>query len=135
MITAEVKEISEMDFTGNVIPNHWFDIVKTDTGKPDITSIVILSEIVYWYRWTEERDDLGRTVSYKKKFNGDLLQKNYAQLSQKFGITERQARNSIVRLEELGFITRVLRNVQTRDRVMPNVMFIQIHPDALRKKV
>ena len=44
-------------FTGNIIPNSWYSTIRTEKGKPDLTAITILSEILYWHRPREECDE------------------------------------------------------------------------------
>ena len=45
--------IGKMNFTGNVIPPAWFKTIVYKNGKPNLNAIVILSDIVYWYRPSE----------------------------------------------------------------------------------
>ena len=39
-----------LNFTGNIIPQAWYKTIIKDSGKPHLTAIVILADIVYWYR-------------------------------------------------------------------------------------
>ena len=66
-----VDAVGKMNISGNIVPNNWFYHILRDTGKPNLLAISILSEIVYWYRPTEIRDEIsGLTIGYKKKFKG-----------------------------------------------------------------
>lgn len=127
-----VDRMSFIQISGNVIPQSWYKSITKDTGKPYLAAIVILSDIVYWYRPVEVRDeDSGRTVSMKKKFKSDLLQRSYAQLAEQFGISKRDATNAVVALEKLGVIKRHFRKIEVGGMLMNNVLFIELIPDAL----
>lgn len=127
-----VDRMSSIQISGNVIPQSWYKTITKDTGKPYLAAIVILSDIVYWYRPVEVRDeDSGRTVSMRKKFKSDLLQRSYAQLAEQFGISKRDATNAVVALEKLGVIKRHFRKIEVGGMLMNNVLFIELVPDVL----
>ena len=121
-----------MQFTGNVIPSTWYHTIKKGTGKPNLNAIIILADIVYWYRPVEIRDEsTGQLCGFKKKFQADILQRNYQQLADQFGITKRDAVNAIVELEKLGVVTRVFRTVSIKGQLYSNVMFLDLNVDVL----
>src|SRR5688572_6230681 len=98
-----------MNFEGNVnvIPHSWYSSIKFPNGKVDLISITILSEILYWYKPTYTRDEVsGKLLQVDKKFQGDSLQKSKTALADQFGLTERQVKESLQRLEEMGLIKR-----------------------------
>ena len=70
-----VTEIGGLNFKGNVVDHEWFNYITFSNGKPHIVAIMVLSEIVYWYRPTVVRDEIDGKVTYKKKFKADKLQK------------------------------------------------------------
>ena len=85
-----VDEMAEINISGNIIPQTWYGTILRPNGKPYLLAIVILSDIVYWYRPTEMRDEQsGRLVGWKKKFKADLLQKSYQQYADLFGESKR----------------------------------------------
>ena len=53
-----VDRMCRLQFTGNVIPAAWYRTIIRDNGKPNLTAIIILSDVVYWYRPVEIRDEL-----------------------------------------------------------------------------
>jgi len=53
-----VDRMCRLQFTGNVIPAAWYRTITRDNGKPNLTAIIILSDVVYWYRPVEIRDEL-----------------------------------------------------------------------------
>ncbi len=128
-LTSEVKTIGTINFEGNIIPIEWLTHIRLPNNKPDLISIFLLSDIVYWYRPTTLRDEIsGKITGYKKKFKSDLLQKGYKDLEDLFGLTRDQIKKSLQRLEKLGLIKRIFRNVTFQGSNLANVMFIQIDP-------
>ena len=62
-----VDRMHQINITGNVIPMIWFEQIRFSNGKPNTNAIMILADIVYWYRPIEERDEqTGRVVELKK---------------------------------------------------------------------
>ena len=129
---ATVDKLYGIEITGNVIPQNWFQTIVNDKGRPMANAIMILGEILYWYRPTEERDERDLKVSrIRKKFSGDTLQMNYRQLEQKFSLTRNQVKAAILVLEKLGVIRRSFRNLVIRGTKVNNVMYIHLDPDRL----
>lgn len=127
-----VDAMGSLAITGNVIPAIWYKTITSPSGKADMAAINILSDIVYWYRPREIRDEFtGDVVAYQKRFSADLLQRSYDQLAEHFGISKRQAKEAVVRLEEIGAVKRVFRNVECSTGLMGNVMFIAISPERI----
>ena len=80
-----VDQVATMNLTGNIIPESWYHTIINENGKTNTLAILILADIVYWYRPTEERDETTLSVSYSKKFHDeDYLQRSYEQLMEKF---------------------------------------------------
>ncbi|HHI3226289.1 TPA: hypothetical protein ACP46S_004913 [Escherichia coli] len=68
--TPEVMAIGQINISGNVTPATWWKYIRLPSGRPDATAIALLSEIVYWYRPTEVRDEhTGALLGYRK-FSG-----------------------------------------------------------------
>ena len=139
-----VDRMCRLQFTGNVIPSSWYHTIKKGTGKPNLNAIIILADIVYWYRPVEIRDEAtGQLCGFKKKFQADILQRNYQQIAEQFGISKRDATNAIVELEKLGVVRRVFRTVSIKGQLYSNVMFLNLdvyelirltYPDTLDLK-
>ena len=71
-----------MYFSGNIIPTTWYKTIVRGNQKPYLNAIIILSDVVYWYRPTEVRDEQsGQVEGFKKKFRNDLLQRSYQQIA------------------------------------------------------
>ena len=129
---ATVDAVGRIGIAGNVIPNSWYSAIKRPNDKPYLNAIVILAEIVYWYRPTEMRDEAtGRTVGTRAKFSGDMLQRSYGSFAEQFGISKREATSALSALEDMGLVRRHLRNICVKGVTLSNVLFIEIIPERL----
>ena len=129
-----VDEVGKIQLSGNIIPEAWYHTVVSENGKPNLLAINILADIVYWYRPSEIRDEKSGNVTYKKKFQDkDFLQKSYADMCNKFNCSEKQARESLKLLETLGVIQRHFKAVMTGYGKLPNIMFLELFPETLKK--
>lgn len=127
-----VEAVGKMNFTGNVIPESWYQTIVNENHKVNLLACMILAEIVYWYRPCEVRDETTSSISYAKKFaDPEFLQLSYQRLSDKFNISKNQARDAIVFLEELGVIKRHFKSLSTPTGTIANVMFIELVPSVL----
>ena len=116
-----VDASAEISITGNITPQAWYKTIVKETGKPHLAAIVILSDIVYWYRPTELRDEsTGQIIAIRKKFKADLLQRSYQQ-------------NAIIFLEKLGVIKRVFRTINLNGLVVNNVLYIELIVEKLKE--
>ncbi|KAB2836392.1 MAG: hypothetical protein F9K49_01950 [Caedimonadaceae bacterium] len=130
--SSTVEIMAQINFEGNILPISWFQHLIFENGKPDTISILLLSDIVYWYRPTIVRDEqTGQALGHQKKFKADLLQKNYSDYENLFGFTKKQIRDAFVRLENLGLVKRVFRTIETSYGPKGNVMFIELYPYKL----
>ncbi len=127
-----VDKMLQLGLSGNIIPNSWYKTIKYESGKPNLVAITLLSDIVYWYRPQEKRDELtGETIGFCKRFHSDLLQRSYSDLEEHFGLTRKQLVDAFRLLEDLGVAKRVFRNLNIRGTKVSNVMFIELNPDRL----
>lgn len=115
------------------IPHMWFQTIVYKNGKPNMNAIIILAEIVYWYRPSVEKNETtGEFLGYKKRFKADLLQKNRSGFSKTFGLTKDQVYTALKTLEEMGIITNHLRQIDLMDTTLNNVRFIELHAEQLK---
>ena len=127
-----VDKMMQVHLTGNVTPMNWYQTITRENGKPHLTAIAILSDIVYWYRPREVRDEQsGELLGFEKRFRGDLLQRGYGQLAEQFGLSKRQVMAAVTVLEELGVIKKVLRNTVIGGVMAGNVMFLDLNVERL----
>lgn len=133
--TSTVEKISRMNFTGNIIPHSWYENIRTEAGKVDLAGCVILADIVYWYTWSEEKDEYTGDVSYYRKFYADKLQRGYQQQADMMGLTKEQARDAMQRLCESGLIIiTVQHGVRFAGGTIGNgVVYVEPIPEAIAK--
>ncbi|MDR4149396.1 DnaD domain protein [Bacillus thuringiensis] len=128
-----VTEIGGLNFKGNVVDHEWFNYITFSNGKPHIVAIMVLSEIVYWYRPTVIRDEIDGKVTYKKKFKADKLQKNYQQLADTFGFTKLQVKRACDLLTDMLLVKIEFRTISADGKILNNVMFVEPVPTEIRK--
>ncbi|MGC5326988.1 hypothetical protein [Brevibacillus sp. SYSU BS000544] len=106
-----------------------------ENGKPNLVAIVLLSEIVYWYRPTLIRNEsTGEVTELKKKFKADKLQRDYHSFAEQFGFSKRQVKEAFDYLErEIGVIDRDFRTIRDKSKVLNNVLYIGLNPELLKR--
>ncbi|WP_067096124.1 hypothetical protein [Marinomonas atlantica] len=125
-VTPAVAAIGRLGFTGNVTPKIWYKQISLPSGRPDHKAITLLSEILYWYRPTEIRDEhTGQVVGSRKKFSDDKLQRSYQSFADDFGMTKREVQDSLKRLRDAGLITLELRSKTVGGNHLSNILFIE----------
>ena len=129
-LPATVEEIGRIHFEGNIIPHPWYQRITLESGKPDMPAIIILAEILYWYRPIQSLDQSGKPIS-RKRFDSDMFQCSAAYFEAKFGFTKTQARRAIARLEEGGLIRREFRDVVIQGILRNNITFVEPVPLAI----
>lgn len=133
-MTPTVAAIGQMHFEGNIIPHTWYKAISFPNGKADVNAILILAEIVYWYRPTVERDEAtGEITNVRKKFKEDKLQRSYQSFADQFGLTRRQCEDAVARLVSHGLITKETRTVDVAAGRMGNVLFLEPIVDAVQR--
>ena len=132
---AAVDAMDRIRITGNVIPQSWYGEILRDNGKPYLLAVILLADIVYWYRPVEERDESsGFVIGLRKRFRGDLLQKTYDEYAKLYGESKRTIKAALDRLEELGLIRKIFRDIKLKNGTkIPNVMYIEIFPERIEK--
>ncbi len=131
-----VEGTEKLNLTGNLIPHHWYGSITLENGRPDIVAIILLSEVVYWWRPKKLFDeDTGEFKGHQKKFMDDMLQRSPQQLSDKFGFSKRQVQDALKRLDEThGLLKREYRTIMTRyGQPITNVLFVAPVISAISK--
>lgn len=127
-----VIRMGTVQITGNIISLEWFKHLRLKNGKTDNIAIVILSDIVYWYRPIEVRDEkTGALIGYRKKFAADKLQREYDGFADLYGYTKDQARDALKRLESIGLIDLELRHPVIDGVKYGNLLYIGLNVDKL----
>ena len=128
-----VDEMGSINISGNIIPSIWYRTITKENGKPYLLAIVILADIVYWYRPSEVRDQgTGHILGWKKKFSEDILRQSYQYYADLFGESKKTVKTAMDKLEKLQVIRREFRTVSYGDGlVCNNVMYVELKPDIL----
>ena len=129
-----IDQVHELHFDGNIVPHTWYEHLTRPNGKPYLEAIVLLSDIVYWYRPRVIRDEnTNRVIRLEKRFAADKLQRSYGQFTDMFGMGKSQVRNALKYLEAKGIITLEFKTINVRGTQMSNVLFIEPVVEALRR--
>lgn len=128
---AIVDAMATVEITGNITPLSWYHEILLENGRTDAIGIMVLADIVYWYRPTIQNNELGETIM-KKKFKWDLLQRSYDQIADRLNLTKEQARTAVKRLEEGGFIKRDFRTEMHNGTKCANVMYLELIPERIK---
>ena len=133
--TPEVIAIGNLNFIGHIIPHEWYKHLKYDSGNTNVNAIILLSEIVYWYRPRVIKDETtGQLLEYHKRFAGDKLQMSTGAFADHFGLSKKQVRDALSFLEDKGLIEKEMRTVITKSgAIMSNVQFIGIYPERIKE--
>lgn len=128
-----VDAMGSVNISGNIIPSIWYRTITKDNGKPYLLAIAILSDIVYWYRPSEVRDQgTGHILGWKKKFSEDILRQSYQYYADLFGESKKTIKTAMDKLEKLQVIRREFRTISYGDGlVCNNVMYVELNPDML----
>jgi hypothetical protein len=131
-----VDAIASIRFEGNITPQSWYQHIAYKTPKGEVRvdrlAIDILADIVYWYRPYEKREELtGQVIGFSKKFKEDKLRRSPDALAETLGATPRQVRESLKVLQKLNLIQVECKPVKTQIGVIPNVMHIDVNPEAI----
>lgn len=133
----DVDVIGQINFEGDITPRSWYKHICSyhpgrQKKKCDRLAVDILSDIVYWYRPYQRRDEItGEVVGWKKKFSNTLLQRSLDAFAEALNETPRCIRESLKVLESLGLIEVQLKSVKTTYGTLPNVMFIKVFPENI----
>ena len=138
--TPDTDAISAIPMSGNIVPSSWMQLIRMPNGKqgtkPDIYAIHLLSELVYWYRNAEVRDEeTGRLVEIKKRFKADYVQRSHKQIAEYFGVSTDTSKEIISRLKSMGLIETIIQKKLERIGKKPlfNVMYIRLIPEAIAR--
>ena len=103
-----VDKIAGIHFEGNITPASWYQHIRYTNNRGTYTdhlAIAILSDIIYWYRPSEVRDEsTGMVKGWKQKFQGELFNRSYEAYANLLGATIPQIKASCKLLEKLKLL-------------------------------
>ena len=127
-----VDRLANIQLFGNIIPHSWYKAITLEDGKPDLVAIIILADILYWYRPKVILDEkTGEVIGYKKKFHADDLQRSYRQLMNMFNLSKKQIGRALQVLCDLNLIERYKKNDEYNGRKLNNVLYLKLNVDRL----
>lgn len=126
-----MHQINFADNAGNIIPHKWYKHILLGR-RADAIGIMVLAELVYWYRPTTESTRSNKAI-VERRFDDDKLQMNPRQLEDKLGFSQKQIRDAIKRLSDSGLIEIEIRKVRAGIGVIPNVMYIEVVPSRIKE--
>ncbi len=131
---ASVDAMTSLQIKGNMVPFAWYQTILRPNGKPYLLAIIILADLVYWFKPVEVLDEVsGRFLGWRKRFKADLLQKSYKSYEEILGESRHSIKTAMDALEDLGVIRREFRDIQTPGGIANNVMFIDLDVDVLKR--
>jgi hypothetical protein len=125
-----VDAIGKLNFEGNLVPHTWLKHLTYTNKRATYThhlAVLLLADIVYWYRPKTIIDEpTGRVLGWKKKFQSNQLHRSYEQIAEQLGATYKQAREAVLFLKSLNLITAELRNFTTATGLfVSNALFLE----------
>jgi len=120
--------VLKLSISGNIIPQNWFKYIRRGkTQRPDLVAMWILSDILYWYKPVEIKDEVtNEIIGYKKKFKEDKLQKSYDSYSKLLGIPKKTIKEHFKLLRDLNLISIEFRNIELESGLkLANVMYVE----------
>ncbi len=131
---AWVDAIAQIPIEGNIVPPAWFQHITFENGKPHACAVILLSDIVYWYRPTILRDETtGHITGSRKKFRSDMLQRSYDNFADQYGFTKAQVKAGISALVEKGLIVREFRSETIKGQRLTNMLYVAPIAHAIAK--
>lgn len=128
-----VDKLGHLSIVGDVKPRIWQRTIVNENGKPQRLAMDMLAEIVYWYKPVEVRDErTGEVLGWKKKFAGEMLQKDYNYFVENYYESEKTISRALAFLENLGVIKRHRKSIRLKSgTIAHNVLFIELIYDKL----
>jgi hypothetical protein len=111
----------------NLIPHFWNYKIVDKEGSPDLPCIMILSEIFGWFRSLSESRSYSSTSSraLPELVDGQLAI-SYDYLADKLNFQKERIRRKLVKLENLGILSRDIRNIALEDGSRINQLYLSI---------
>jgi hypothetical protein len=133
-VVSELVQLEKQYQNFTSIPNSWYSHLLDAKGHVYSDAILVLSEIINWYRLIPVYDrSTKKIIGYQKKFKLDLLQKSYKDFEDKFCFSKEKTRRILDFLIQKKLIYKEMRTLKSKSLVLSNVMFIGIHIENINK--
>jgi hypothetical protein len=133
-VVSELVQLEKQYQNFTAIPNSWYSHLLDAKGQVYSDAILVLAEIINWYRLIPIYDrSTKKIIGYQKKFKLDLLQKSYKDFEDKFCFSKEKTRRILNFLIQKKLIYKEMRTLKSKSLVLSNVMFIGIHVENINK--
>ena len=115
----------------NILPHFWFYKIVDKEGRPDLPAIMILSEIIGWFRSLAKAGSntyYSTGKSLPELVDGKLAV-SYDFLSDKLNFLKERIRKNLIHLEKLDILYREVKNIALKDGKRINQLYISINPE------
>ncbi len=124
----------EHKFIGALAPYAWFSKILDERGRPYHLAILLLAEIVGWYRPRIELAKGSNTWVVRKRFKRDRLQISRGDLAEKFNTDEDTITTALnVLAGSVGAIKRSYHDLVIGGRKHRNCLFVWPVPEVIEK--
>jgi hypothetical protein len=114
-LPVAVLAISQIHFEGDIIPQEWFKHIKTSSGETDAIGILILADLISWYRPIRaQNENTGEPLPPRQKFEEDMFRATETYYQNKFGFNKDQIEQALTRLEKTGYIRQEISDFKTK---------------------
>ena len=102
---------------------------RGECGHVNHCALDILEDVIGWYRINRRRDERsGEIIAEERLFDGERLQKDYAQWGDDLGYTKRQMQEAVAHLHAAGLVKRTCEVIQNTFGVkVGNAVFLTIY--------
>ena len=116
----------------NLIPHFWNYKIVDKEGSPDLPCIMILSEIFGWFRSLSESRTYSSTSRALPELVDGQLAISYDYLADKLNFQKERIRRKLVKLEDLGVLSRDIRNIALEDGSRINQLYLSIDQEFFK---
>jgi hypothetical protein len=128
-----VQKLTHYRPVGNIIPHAWWTHpLLQRSGKPYYQAIILLADIVYWFRPVEERDEItGQSVGVKQRFASDSLSRSRRHFAELYGLSKKEVSSALKQLQDAGLILCTLRTLICHGTRLNNALHIDLNAEKI----
>ncbi len=132
---ATVDAIGQLEhkLIGVLAPYPWFANILDARGRPYFLAILILAEIVGWYRPGRNLSKEDNSTVFYKRFKRDQLQLSRSYLASHFNTDKDTITTALNHLVKLGAIVKQSRDITQNGHIFRNSLFIWPVPEVIAK--
>src|SRR5688500_59056 len=133
--TSVVEETSRLQLVGPLLDRAWFGahILRFPNGKPNMNAIIILGDIVSWYRAAHDVDEASGKVIRRRRFADTKLSIHLESYGERFGLSREQTKDALKFLKDAGLITKEQKAALVDGVPHPNTIYVEPVVEVLRE--